>query len=492
VKRRALITLCLAIVIADRAGGESVVRPRSSTFALTHVRVVDGSGRPGLDDQTIVVESGRITALAPSATAQLPSKIETLDYRGKSVIPGLVGMHNHLFYQVGTGDTQSVNAQSPFAKLYLAAGVTTIRTTGTVDFEADRRLKQRIDSGKEAGPTIHLTGPYLNAGWGQPDPDGIANIVAKFAERGATSFKAYTSLRGSELKAAIEAAHARGLQVTGHLCAVGFHEAAALGIDNVEHGVLFDTELYSDKQPDVCPDQNAVYAQVMRMDVTGVRIQQTIADLIRHGVAVTSTLAVLESFTGSDEASDSQNKLLLAPRLRDNYQAAADANKNSNGGSFGPALRLEMAFERAFFAAGGRLLAGADPTGWGGVLAGFGDQRGLELLVQAGLSPENAIRVASSNGADFMRQSDIGRIKPGYRADLVVLQGDPTRKIADIRKVETVFKGGVAYDPAMLIAAAQGTVGAFEISQLLSWPVFTGVSLVAVIGIRRTRRGSQR
>jgi Amidohydrolase family len=179
---------------------------------------------------------------------------------------------------------------------------------------------------------------------------------------------------------------------------------------------------------------------------------------------VTSTLAVFESFTGSDEA--------------------------SNGSSFSPALRLEMAFERTFFAAGGRLLAGADPTGWGGVLAGFGDQRGLELLVLAGLSPENAIRVATSSGAAFMRQSDIGRIEPGYRTDLVVLQGDPTQHIADIRKVETVFKGGVAYDPAPLIAAAQGTIGVFEISQLLTWPVVTGVSLVAVIVVRRTRRGS--
>lgn len=481
-KTRAFIILCVAIVVVDRAGGESVVRPQGSTFALTHLRVIDGSGRPGLNDQTILVESGRITAVAPSATASLPPSVESLDYRGKSVIPGLVGMHDHLFYQIGASETTWVNAQSPFAKLYLAAGVTTIRTAGTIDFEADRRLKERIESGKEAGPTIHLTAPYLNAG------DDTANVVATFAEKGATSFKAYTSLRGSELKAAIEAAHARGLRVTGHLCAVGFHEAAALAIDNVEHGVLFNTELYSDKQPDVCPDQNAVYAQVMRMDVTDVRIQQTIADLIQHGVAVTSTLAVLESFARSDEATDSQNKLILAPRLRDRYQAALDGNKNANGSSFGPAVRLEMAFERAFVAAGGRLLAGADPTGWGGVLAGFGDQRGLELLVQAGLSPENAIRVATSNGADFMRLSDVGRIAPGYRADIVVLQGDPTQNIANIRKVETVFKGGVAHDPAPLIAAAHGQVGAFEISQLLTWPVFMGVSLVAVFVVRRTRR----
>jgi imidazolonepropionase-like amidohydrolase len=379
-----------------------------------------------------------------------------------------------------------VNAQSPFAKLYLAAGVTTIRTAGTIDFERDRRLKERIDSGKEPGPTIHLSGPYLNASRGQPDPGAIANLVAKYADKGATSFKAYTSLRGSELKAAIEAAHGLGLRVTGHLCAVGFHEAAALGIDNVEHGVLFDSELYSNKQPDVCPDQNAVYAQVSRVDVSDTRIQQTIADLVRHGVAVTSTLAVLESFTRTDDASDSQNKLFLAPRLRDDYQAAADAIKSSNG-SFGPALRIEMAFERAFFTAGGRLLAGADPTGWGGVLAGFADQRGVELLVQAGLSPENAIRVATRNGADFLRQPDIGSIEPGYRADLVVLRGDPTRNIADIRNVETVFKGGVAYDPAALIAGAQGSVGALEISQLLSWPVLTGLSLVAVIIVRRTK-----
>jgi imidazolonepropionase-like amidohydrolase len=488
-RARILITLCVALATMDRTGGESAVRPRSSTFALTHVRVVDGSGRPGRDDQTIVVESGRITSVAPSATAHVPAAIETLDYRGKSVIPGLVGMHDHLFYAVGTSATKSVSAHSAFAKLYLASGVTTIRTAGTIDFEGDRRLKQRIDAGNEPGPTIHLTAPYLDGTGAQPDPEGIARVVTKFADAGATSFKAYTSLRGSELKAAIEAAHARGLQVTGHLCAVGFGEAATLGIDNVEHGVLFDTGLYSGKQPDVCPDQNAVFAQVGRMDVTDVRIQQTIAHLIRHGVAVTSTLAVLESFTGSDEASDAQVKLLLSPRLRDDYQKAADAMR-ANGRFFGNAFRTEMAFERAFFAAGGRLLAGADPTGWGGVVAGLGDQRGVELLVRAGLSPENAIRVATRNGADFMRQPDIGSIEPGYQADLVVLQDDPTKNIANIRKVETVFKGGVAYDPAPLIAAAQGGVGAFETSQFLAWPALTCMSLVAVMIVRRSMRGS--
>jgi len=486
-KSQACITLCVAFLIVDRISGGSVVRPRSTTFALTHVRLVDGSGRPGQDDQTIVVESGRITAVSPSAVAHLPSAIETVDYRGKSVIPGLVGMHDHLFYQVGVGESQSVAAQSPFAKLYLAAGVTTIRTAGTIDFEGDRRLKRRIDDGTEPGPTIHLTGPYLNARGAQPDPDGTAQIVATYADGGATSFKAYTSLRRLELKAAIEAAHARRLQVTGHLCAVGFHEAVALGIDNVEHGVLFDTDLYSGKKADVCPDQNEVFAQVGRMDVTDARIQQTIADLIQHGVAVTSTLPVLESFTGGLDTTDAQIKPLLAPRLRDAYEGAANAYRNAPGArAFSTPFRLEMAFERAFFAAGGRLMAGVDPTGWGGVLAGFGDQRGVELLVTAGLSPEKAIRVATSNGAEFMRLPDIGRIEPGYRADLVVLQADPTKDITNIRRVETVFKAGAAYDPAPLIAAAQGRVGAFEFSQLLTWRMVAGVSLVAAVVLRRT------
>jgi imidazolonepropionase-like amidohydrolase len=384
-----------------------------------------------------------------------------------------------------------IAAPRTFAALYLAAGVTTIRTTGTIDLAADARVKARIDGRHEPGPRIFLTGRYLNAAGRRPDPDAIASQVEQDADAGATSFKAYTSLRSAELRAAIAAAHARGLKVTGHLCAVGFREAASLGIDNVEHGLFFDTELFSGKRPDECPNQSEVFGEILGRDVGDSDVRQTIEALVRHGVALTSTLAVLDSYTGSEATVDARVLPILAPRLAGTYESARYAHAAPGTAAsrrWAAMLRKEMAFERAFVAAGGTLLAGVDPTGWGGVVAGFGDQREVELLVEAGFSPERAIRIATSNGAAFLNQRDLGTIEPGLRADLVILEGDPTRDITDIRKVETVIKDGVVYDPAALMASVQGSLGAFDATQLFTWPIVTAAAIVPALVVMRARR----
>ena len=123
-------------------------------------------------------------------------------------------------------------------------------------------------------------------------------------------------------------------------------------------------------------------------------------------------------------------------------------------------LKKEMELERAFVKAGGTLLAGPDPTGIGGVVAGFGDQREVELLVEAGFTPIEAIHIATENGARFLQEEDrIGTLAPGKHADLVVVRGDPSSKISDIEAVEIVFKDGVGYDPAKLIDSVRGLVG---------------------------------
>ena len=119
-----------------------------------------------------------------------------------------------------------------------------------------------------------------------------------------------------------------------------------------------------------------------------------------------------------------------------------------------------MDFERAFVKAGGLLIAGLDPTGNGGIVAGFGDLRGVELLVEAGFTPVEAISIATRNGAVYLgREARIGTIAFGKQADLVVLAGNPSQNIADVRKVETVFKQGVGFDPAKLIESVRDRVG---------------------------------
>ena len=283
-----------------------------------------------------------------------------------------------------------------------------------------------------------------------------------WADQGATSFKAYESLRRDELKAAIEAAHQRGLKVTGHLCAVGFREAVELGIDNLEHGLLVDTEFFSGKQPDQCPGQSETLGELQSLDIAGPAVRQLISLLVRRGVAITSTLATYETFTAHAQLDPRTLDVLVpTPAGASTAPSKQNAPTRTHPGmaAWSRLLRKEMEFERAFYAAGGRLLAGVDPTGWGGVVAGFGNQRQVELLVAAGLKPEEAIRVASAHGAYFLEEGLIGTVTAGLQADLFVVTGNPAANISDIRNVEVVFKKGLAYDPAKLIAATQGTVG---------------------------------
>jgi imidazolonepropionase-like amidohydrolase len=456
----------------------------STAVALRNVRVIDGTGQPARDAQTVVIQNGRIASIAPAPDPP-PSGAHVIDLAARTVFPGLVGVHNHLFYHAGSGNNLTL-AQANFAKLYLASGVTTIRTGGAMDFEGDRRLKEAIDADREAGPTIHLTAPYLHASGTAPDPARITGEVNRWADRGATSFKAYMSLRRDELKAAIDAAQGRGLKVTGHLCAVGFMEASSLGIDNVEHGLLADSEFFSGKQPDVCPDASPLLGELMYLDVSSSTVGRMIMALVRRGVTVTSTLAVYETLN-SRARLDPRTLTVLAPRAQERYREAQSARNDRAQGdaAWRALLRKEMEFERAFAAAGGRLAAGNDPTGWGGIVAGFGDQRQVELLVDAGFTAEAAIRIATLNGALLLNDLQIGSIAPGLQADLVVVRGNPAANIADIRNVEMVFKKGVAYDPDALVAAAAGTVGAFSLRPYIISPIFPVVVALFVLVVAR-------
>ncbi len=453
---------------------QAFVSVDAPVVALAHVRVVDGTGAPARDDQTILVEGGRIAAVGDAATARIPAGAKVLELRGRTVIPGLVGMHDHLFYPMG-GAFYADMGQS-FPRLYLAAGVTSIRTTGSIEPYTDLELRRQIDAGKAAGPKIHVTGPYLE-GEGSfavqmhalRGPDDARRTVAYWAEEGATDWKTYMNVTRAELKAIVEEAHRRGQKVTGHLCSVTFREAAALGIDDLEHGLLVSTDFVPGKKPDACPPTGATTKQLAEaVDPKGPEVGQLVRDLVQKHVAVTSTLPVFETFVPGrplpqralDVLAPDARATFLAAKLRAADPAYLKQRYGMETSPWPVLLRKEMDFERAFVAAGGLLLAGLDPTGIGGVVAGFGDQRELELLVEAGFAPVEAIRIATSNGARFLGEAErIGTVAPGRQADLVVVRGDPATRIEDVENVEIVFKDGVGWDPEKLVASVRGTVG---------------------------------
>ncbi len=449
--------MILALLLAVDAALQPYVKVDAKAVVLEHVRVIDGTGAPARDDQTVIIVDGKLAAQAPAGA-------QRLDLRGRTVLPGLVGMHDHLFYPMG-GAIFGEMAWS-FPRLYLAAGVTTIRTAGSIEPYTDIEIKRAIDAGKAPGPAIWISGPYLEG----PDsfalqmhalrsPDDARSFVNFWADQGATSFKAYNTLSREELGAAIDAAHKRKLKVTAHLCSIGFTEAARLGIDDLEHGLVVDTEFFSGKKADQCPNPREAVVEVSKMDPADPRLAQLIAELVKRKVAITSTLAVFDAFT-EEGFRRALTPAVLEAVSADTRTRLLQAHLARPPGVWPAAVKLEMAFERAFVQAGGLLIAGCDPTGNGAVLAGFGDWRDVELLVDAGFTPLEALKIHSLNGAIWLGQQDrIGTLAEGKDADLMVVQGDPSKNISDIEKVEIVFRQGVGYDSRKLFDSVRGLAG---------------------------------
>ncbi|HEX7839930.1 MAG TPA: amidohydrolase family protein, partial [Kofleriaceae bacterium] len=458
---------------------QDYIRVSTPRVVLAHVRVIDGAGHAPLEDRNVVVERGKITAISAGADVAPSDGATVLDLHDASVMPGLVGMHDHLFYIALPNFDENWNWESPIVvpemmftatRLYLAAGVTTARTTGSVEPYADLNIKQEIDDGKLIGPHLDVTGPYLegaNSVFLQmhhlKDADEARQMVNYWADRGVTSFKAYMNITRAELKAAIEAAHKRGIKITGHLCSVTYAEAADLGIDNLEHGFYVNTQLDPDKQPDVCP-RSGGRPTLLKMAPDSPEATQLFAKLVKRHVALTSTLPVFESGVPGRPPLRQQLLDTMTPEARQAYLYARNRPASLPSSPFDGAemLRRDMALERAFVAAGGLLLAGPDPTGNGGVLPGFGDQRELELLVEAGFSPVEAIQIGTLNGAIYLgRQDHIGSVAVGKNADLVVVKGNPAARISDIENVQIVFKDGVGYDSGKLLESVKARYGQY-------------------------------
>ena len=468
--RRVFVTLALiaagAVLLSAQLPFSDAVRGfikvDAPVVVLANVRVIDGTGGPARANQTIVIKGGNIDAISDAGKVTPPAGATTLDLAGRSVIPGLVMVHEHLYYPAGPGVYGQLGES--FIRLYLAGGVTTMRTGGNVNGFMDMKLKRAIDAGQKAGPAIDATAPYLNGAntFSQmrdlKGPDDVRRQVAYWADEGATSFKAYMQISREELRAAVDEVHKRGLKITGHLCSVTYAEAADLGIDNLEHGFMAATDFVSDKQPDVCPGQGRGQQTVAALDENGEPFKALVRKLVDRQVALTSTLTVFETLHAW--ATGAAGPRGVAAAAQGTVSRGARAHCAQSEIDLHDALS-EGAGARARFRAGRRHAHRRyrSDRRWRR-RARLCQSTAARVARRGGLQPTEAIAIGTANGARYLgRDARIGTIVVGKQADLVVLNGDPSANIADVRNVEIVFKQGVGFDPAKLLDSVRGKAG---------------------------------
>jgi Amidohydrolase family len=433
------------------------------------------SGKGVLKGGSLLIgSSGGIEQIASSFGALKLSGSEcVVDLNfSQSIMAGIVGMHEHLFYPAklqGASEQLYSPATSSFPALYLAHGVTTGRTTGSMHPFADINVASSIHSGESVGPSLHVTGPYLDGAespfrqfYHAATANDTVNMMTYWRSVGFRNWKAYMFISRDQLAAAVSDAHAHGERVTGHLCSVTFGEAVARGIDCLEHGLIVATDFVADKSADVCPSQAHTQQRFVELDLRAdPHVHALIEDLVSNGVSITSTLAVFEAaspLVPAPEPTMLETLTIESERQYEMVYAMTKASGNETSVA-ARAVRQEMLFERMFVEAGGNLMVGCDPTGAGGVVAGFADVRSIELLVEAGFTPAQAIAIATINGARYLGIDDkVGDVAVGLQADLIVAQGSLSTDISSLRNITAVFQNGRAFEPRALINIASRSV----------------------------------
>ena len=443
-----------------------------SITVFKNALMIDGKGNAAKPHQTIIFSNGKIDWIGDDKKAIIPKDGKIIDLNGKAAMPGLVMLHEHMYISAFSTAPRYPNLkQLPFTfpRLYLASGATTIRTCGSIEPYSDIRIKQDIDQGLLPGPSIELTAPYIEGKASvfpqmkeNKTPEEAVAFVNYWADQGFTSFKAYIGVDKPTLKAAIDAAHKRKLKITAHLDAVTYQEAATMDIDNLEHGFFASTDFVVDKKENERPAAGIAYKALGNLDTQSDSVKQFLQFLIDRKVGITSSLAVFEGATTIQPQPNEDAVNAMSPDTRDYYLKRLVSTKSAKAPTdLDKAFAKNAEIEKLFSDMGGLLTVGTDPRGNGGTIAGFGNWRAIELLVEAdGFTPLEAIKIATQNGAIALGfDKTIGTIETGKSADLLIIDGDPSKNISDLRKVLFVFKKGVGFNSKKLFESVKGKVG---------------------------------
>lgn len=410
------------------------------TVAIEHVRVFDSVSATTQDDQTVLINGGKIAQVGPSVTIKIPAGSEKIDGRGKTLLPGLFDMHVH----AGTGD----------GVFHMASGVTSVRDMGNKIDEVEK-VQSAWDKGTAIGPRIWKAG-FIDGRGPFQAPTGLyadteeeaLKAVNLYADKGFVQIKVYSSLNPAFVPAIAAEAHRRGLRLSGHVPnGMIAQEFVEQGADELQHVNFVFLNFLKDQVKDTRstgrftgPGEHAG-----SVDLDSQSVKDFIRLLAERKTTVDLTLAVFESMYLARPGKASPDMVPILSRL------PVQAQRGAYGGGLPAEGDLTAKHEGAYaaflkmtklmFDGGVQILAGTD------ALAGLMLHRELELQVRAGIPPAKSLQIATLNAATVLKQeSTLGSIERGKKADLYLVAGDPTKKISDIRRGRLVFKGGVKYD----------------------------------------------
>jgi imidazolonepropionase-like amidohydrolase len=411
---------------------------RAEKIALVGGTLIDGTGRDPVPDSVVVIEKGRIVDAGPKSRVKIPSGAQKVDARGKTILPGLWDMHAH-FEQVEWGP------------IYLAAGATTVRDCGN-EFEFITAVRDAVANGRGLGPRLLLAGIVDGTG---PSAIGVARVdtpeqakmwTDRYHDAGFQQMKIYSSVKLEELKDVADEAHRLGMTVTGHVpIGLNAYQTIEAGQDQINH-IPYIVDIMVPPLPDDASRLDHANAGA-NLDLNSPEVRKAIGFLVEHGTVVDPTIALFEFLTASTAkpaASIEPGVVKVAPELQAILEDVgppspyADINEK--------VFAKELAVIGALHKAGVPIVAGTDQT-----VPGHSLHREIELYVQAGFTPMEAIQAATIVPARMMGlDKEVGTVEPGKRADVIILDGNPLESIHNIRKVEFVITNGTMYNCAEL------------------------------------------
>lgn len=425
------------------------------TIALVNGLIIDGV-KDSPTKGTVLICGERISAIGLNLT--IPANSEIVNLQGLAILPGLIDMHGHLYVNTG----RKIQNESSYLNLFLAGGVTTIYSPGEYDPENTLLLKEQVTKGEITGPDIFTAGPYFDnfpsrINWikGTKSYQEVQEQFDKWKDD-IDGIKVYMNITEDRLQQIIDLADENGLIVSGHLDSISVLRAIELGIDGIEHGLFGIPELkqYGLFNTDLECDEIAI-------DFSNPEVTKIIEKISSSNIYVDPTLVTFQSMSPSFKPVYSDWKDFLTEEAKLSYSRIEAHIESSTEiqHCISTVFKNQLLFVGELNKNGALIVAGTDPVS-PKIIPGYGLHREMELLVEAGLTPIEAIKAATKNAAIALRkENDFGTIEVGKLANLTIVEGNPFVNISDISNTKMVLKRGHFFNPDSLRNEVIGTIG---------------------------------